>query len=48
MREGDPGKQRTRDFLEGVKQAIASPATRYDGWVLVKRSDTVECIAELG
>jgi hypothetical protein len=32
----DPGKQRTRDFLEGVKQAIASPATR------------IECIAELG
>lgn len=30
----DPGKQKTRDFLEGVKQAIASPATRYDGWLL--------------
>jgi len=44
----DPGKQRTRDFLEAVKQTITNPATRYDGWLLVRRPESVECITELG
>jgi len=44
----DPGKQGIRDFLEVVKQTITNPATKYDGWLLVKRPESVECITELG
>ena len=44
----NPGKQEIRDFLETIKQTITDPATRYDGWLLVKRVESVECITELG
>jgi hypothetical protein len=44
----DIGKQEIRDFLEAVKQTITDPVTRYDGWLLVKRTESVECITELG
>ena len=44
----DLRKQAIRDFLEEVKQTITNPATKYDGWVLVRRPESVECVTELG
>jgi len=43
-----PGREPVRDFLEEVKETITNPATRYDGWLLVRRPESAECIAELG
>lgn len=43
-----PGREPIRDLLEEVKETITNPATRYDGWLLVRRPESAECIAGLG
>lgn len=40
-------RQQVRDFLYSIKETIANPVVE-PGWVLVKRQENMECMAQLG
>jgi hypothetical protein len=43
----DSRKRAVRDFLQEVKQTVTKRGGKDQGWVLVKRKDNMDCLAEL-